>query len=71
MIAEVFEDTIRSFIRRRPFQPFVVELEEGQQILIDDPRAVALSGGGTGGAGYIGPDEIHMISSDRVRTIHL
>ena len=69
MNAEIFEDTMRSFIRHRPFQPFVVELEEGQEILVDDPHAVALSGGGTGGAGYIGADEVYMISAELVRAI--
>ncbi len=67
MTAEMFERTLRSFVRHSPFQPFVMELEEGRQILIDDPEAVAFNGSG---AGYIGPEEIYMIASDRVRAIH-
>lgn len=69
MNAEVFEKTMRSFLRYTPFQPFVVELNEGQEILIDDPRAVALSGSGTGSAGYIGTDEVYMFAAERVRGI--
>jgi hypothetical protein len=69
MNAEVFEQTMRSFLRQMPFESFVVELEEGEDILIDDPHAVALGGGGSGGAGYIGPKDIYMFSAEQVRDI--
>lgn len=48
-----FESTMRTLMRRRPFQPFVVELADGRQIEVDAPESVAWGGGA---AGYLRPD---------------
>ncbi len=32
MALQQFEDTLRQFLRREPFQPFVVELLDGRMI---------------------------------------
>lgn len=44
MTTEQFEDTLRQFIRRVPFQPFVVEKLDGSLIHVDHP-SVAFGGG--------------------------
>ena len=67
MTPEDFEKTIRSFVYRQPFLPFVVEQVEGPPILIDKPDLLAFNGGG---AGYLS-EEIHLINCENVREIHL
>jgi hypothetical protein len=47
MTAEEFDQTMRSFVKRRPFLPFVVELLDGERIVVAN-RHVAF-GGGTAG----------------------
>ena len=48
-----FENQLRILLRREPFQPFVVVVNDGRTIYVDEP-AVAFGGGR---AGFIGPDE--------------
>ena len=45
MNVEQFDDTMRLFLRREPFLPFVVELNDGRLIEIPRPH-VAVNGGG-------------------------
>jgi len=45
MTAEQFEQTLLQFIRRQPFEPFVVELLDGRLIEIASPK-MAVGGGG-------------------------
>jgi hypothetical protein len=40
MNATAFEDTLRAFLQREPFQPFVVELLDGRVIEVDQPKVV-------------------------------
>jgi hypothetical protein len=47
MTEEEFDQTLRSFVKRRPFLPFVVELLDGQRIVIRN-RHVAFGGGAAG-----------------------
>jgi hypothetical protein len=47
MTPENFDQTLREFIYRQPFQPFLVELDDGRTLEINRP-AVAF-GGGTAG----------------------
>lgn len=54
MTQEDSEQTLRTFLRRRPFQPFTVILSDGQRIDVDIPKAVAFGGGG---GGFIYPTE--------------
>jgi hypothetical protein len=52
MKADQFEQTLREFLRREPFQPFVVELVDGGVIAVNHPK-VAMGGGG---ASFFTPD---------------
>jgi hypothetical protein len=51
MTREAFEKLLRDFLHREPFQPFVVELESGQQVEIAEPTAAFSEGF----AGYLSP----------------
>jgi len=52
MVAKTFVRALRSFSRRTPFRPFLVELVNGERIIVDHPEALAFNGG----AGvYVGP----------------
>jgi len=44
MEAEAFERSLRAFVRRTPFQPFVVELFSGTRLLIEHPEALIFRG---------------------------
>src|SRR5262249_14146026 len=52
MTQEAFEQTLRELMRRRPFQPFIVELVSGDRFEVDAPESVAWNGGT---AGYLRP----------------
>ena len=54
MKVQDFESQLRDLLRRDPFQPFVVMVNDGRSIFVDEP-AVAFGGGR---AGFIGPDEL-------------
>jgi hypothetical protein len=45
MTQETFENTLRTLMRRRPFFPFTVELDNGERIEVDAPNSVAWGGG--------------------------
>jgi hypothetical protein len=58
-----FEKELRSLLRREPFEPFVVLVNDGRTIYVDEP---ALAFGG-GRAGLIGPDEyVEFFDSESV-----
>lgn len=63
MTPEQFEAKMRTFLRRNPFEPFLVRMDTDQLIVIANPKAVALA---AGGAGYIAPEKIHFIESANV-----
>ena len=44
MEAANFERALRTFARRTPFQPFIVELVSGTHLQIDHPEALAFRG---------------------------
>jgi hypothetical protein len=68
MDQQQFQQTLREFIRRKPFFPFVVELVNGEQIVVEE-ATVAF---GTRMAGYISPAmEILEFTCDQVRDIRL
>jgi hypothetical protein len=48
-----FEQSMRAFTRRTPFEPFVVELMSGSRMQVNHPEAVAFN---RGVAVYIAPD---------------
>jgi hypothetical protein len=65
---ETFEDALRSFLRREPFLPFVVELASGEQITVEEPT-VAFNGGA---AGYLSPSyDLKEFACENVRDIRL
>jgi hypothetical protein len=66
MTTEQFEQTMSTFLRREPFEPFVVRTDHDLLILIANPKAVALA---AGGAGYISPERIYFIESADVLEI--
>ena len=55
MNADQFEQTLLQFLRRRPFEPFVVELLDGRVIEIPSPTVVV----GGAAATFISPDFDH------------
>jgi hypothetical protein len=66
MTEETFEQMLRTYLRRKPFLPFVVELESGEQILIAEPT-LAFDGGE---AGYLSPSyELKEFACEQVRDI--
>jgi hypothetical protein len=65
MTQETFENTLRTLMRRRPFFPFAVELDNGERIEVDAPNSVVW-GGGT--AGYLNADgEPYLFKCTQVR----
>lgn len=44
MVAETFSQILKSFARRKPFKPFLVELVNGERILVEHPEALAFNG---------------------------
>ena len=45
MTAGDFHEQMLSLLRRKPFVPFEIELEDGQRLFVEDPERVASSGG--------------------------
>ena len=65
MTPEQFDQTLRTWTKRRPFLPFVVELVNGERITIERPE---LSFGG-GVAGFLSDEEgLVDFSYDEVRS---
>jgi hypothetical protein len=67
MTPDTFEQTLRTFLRREPFEPFFIELIDGRQLLIDLPHTVSMGGGG---ACFMSPEyDFYSFSSEEVREI--
>lgn len=45
MVAKTFNQVLRAFQRRTPFEPFTVELTSGDRIIVDHPEALVFRGG--------------------------
>lgn len=45
MDRESFDSAIMTYINRRPYQPFTVELVNGRQMQIDHPNAISMREG--------------------------
>jgi hypothetical protein len=69
MRAAEFEKSLRAWLGREPFEPFVIEQEVGGQILVTNPKAVGSLGGDD--AIYFGPDrqDFQFIDCDNVKRI--
>jgi len=66
MNAEQFEQTLRHFLRRDPFQPFAVELLDGSVVEIDRPKLVF----GGGAASFFTADyDLIEFACEEVRAI--
>jgi len=46
MTKDRFEDTLRRFLRRKPFIPFVIEMVDGNEVEVDHPGVAFNEGGG-------------------------
>ena len=67
MNEETFTRLLREFIHRDPFEPFVLELTDGQHVFIDSPSAVGFAGPA---GGFITKDlDLIRFSCDEVRSI--
>jgi hypothetical protein len=65
MTIDTFEQSYMAFKYRKPFQPFVVELEDGRQIVIADPSGLVFN---PPAVGYLSPeDELINFSCEEVR----
>lgn len=53
MIPATFEKSLRSFQKRTPFKPFMIELKSGSTLQINHPEAVATY---AGAAIHLSPD---------------
>ena len=58
MNRETFNATIVTFIERKPFKPFTIEMVNGKRFQIDHLRALAF---GDGAAFYMAPGNIPVI----------
>jgi hypothetical protein len=36
-----YDQAVRAFLRRQPFQPFVVEYEDGRRFVVEQPQQLA------------------------------
>ena len=45
MVAESFDQALRAYQRRKPFQSFTVEFVSGDRIEVDHPEALVVRGG--------------------------
>ena len=52
MVEETFAQALRAFARRRPFKSFVVELVNGERIVIEHSESLAFN---AGAAVYVSP----------------
>ncbi|HEV3444477.1 MAG TPA: hypothetical protein VG099_07530 [Gemmataceae bacterium] len=66
MTVESFESKLRTLLHRRPFNAFALEMDDGRQIIVDDPEALSFGGGSVG---FIGPEEIYLLRCENVRAI--
>lgn len=74
MELQTFEQSLRHYLRRKPFVPFVVALLDGRRITVDQPR-VAINGRGAGflsraeGLVDFSCDEVHHFEDLGVTTV--
>ncbi len=67
MDANHFDETISTLIERSPFQIFKVELNTGEQVEIDHPRAIIVRGGR---AVFLGPGTtLHIFDHESVNHV--
>jgi hypothetical protein len=48
MKSHLFQQAVDAFKQRQPFHAFVIEMDEGQRLVVEDPKAFpCFAGGGT------------------------
>jgi hypothetical protein len=63
-----FDQVVRAFLERKPFQPFVIEFDEGEPFVVDRPDA--LMAPGFGKTVYFRPDgSFDFVDSENVRQV--
>ena len=68
MTQDIFENTLRTHLRRKPFFPFMVEMLDGKVVIIERP---ALAIGGDSAALITDDDELIEFGCEEVRVIRL
>jgi hypothetical protein len=67
MTVDEFERTLRVLMRREPFEPFAVELLDGERFVVDKPDAVGFN---AGAAAFLAADgTIHFFNNEEVRSL--
>jgi hypothetical protein len=62
-----FDQLARSFWKRQPFRPFVIEYEDGERFIVDDPEAFGCY---AGSATLFHPDgSLDIIDNENVARI--
>ena len=68
MTQDIFENTLRTYLRRKPFFPFMVEMIDGKVITIERPK---LAIGGDSAALITDDNEFVEFACEDVRAIRL
>lgn len=64
-----FQQTIEECVHRVPFQPFVIDLSNGERIVVRDPTAFTCQ---AGAAAYVPPDgDLSVFDYHAVREIEV
>jgi hypothetical protein len=67
MTVDQFQRELRSHKHRQPYRPFVVVLNDGRSIFVDEP-AIAFDGGR---AVFLGPEDVEIVDCEQVTEIRL
>jgi hypothetical protein len=68
MTNEHFEEKVRAFLQREPFQPFVAELLDGTTLEVENPKIVL---GGGGFAFFTAEYQFVEVNCENVRDLYL
>lgn len=68
MIQSQFQDRLREFLHREPFEPFLIELSDGQRLLIDGE---GLAFAGSWATFLSSSYDLHTFTCEQVREIRL
>ncbi len=67
MTVNDFQRALRALMRREPFEPFAVELLDGERFVVDKPDAVGFN---EGAAAFLAADgTIHFFNNEEVRAL--
>ena len=68
MTRTAFEQAMQAFLKRKPFRPFVIELDDGQQWVVGQPEALFYHEGNTGM--YFRPDgSMDFVDCENVKQV--